>query len=221
MSERRKEMEKGGMVALFPQHNRFSWPEQSQSLQPHKTNGGKSQPGGFDPLKGLWDLINMQLYLFIWFFFFLRNRHPLQCLSRTLIFTRINKNIWSMWIKYQPLAEHSAGRHKDTRAHAAATHARRESLVKEAEAIKIFSWLLPDYAVKVRKPDRYYLPALRGTSECAVQAFSPSRFSRYGFPSPRHLHHTVSSCTQQAPLPQPAFTIPWEDGATREKLIEI
>lgn len=99
MSQRRKEMEKGGMVALFPQHNRFSWPEQSQSLQPHKTNGGKSQPGGFDPLKGLWDLINMQLYLFIWF--------CSQCLSHTLIFTRINKNIWSMWIKYQPLAEHS------------------------------------------------------------------------------------------------------------------
>lgn len=46
-------MEKGGMIALFPQHNRFSWPEQSQSLQSHKTNGGKSQPGGFDPLEGL------------------------------------------------------------------------------------------------------------------------------------------------------------------------
>lgn len=42
-----------------------------------------------------------------------------------------------MWIKYQPLAEHSAGRHKDTRAHAAATHACTPQ--KETEAIKIFS----------------------------------------------------------------------------------
>lgn len=48
--------------ALFPQRSRLSWPKQSQSPQPRKTNGGKSQPGGFDPLKGLWDLINMQLF---------------------------------------------------------------------------------------------------------------------------------------------------------------
>ncbi|KAK5877911.1 hypothetical protein CesoFtcFv8_025373 [Champsocephalus esox] len=49
--ERRKE--RGDTVALFPERSRLSWPQQSQSPQPRKTNGGKSQPGGFDPLKGL------------------------------------------------------------------------------------------------------------------------------------------------------------------------
>lgn len=49
----RRGKERGYTVALFPQRSRLSWPKQSQSPQPRKTNGGKSQPGGFDPLKGL------------------------------------------------------------------------------------------------------------------------------------------------------------------------
>lgn len=57
--------ENADTVALFPERSRLSWPKQSQSPQPRKTNGGKSQPGGFDPLKGLWDLINMQLFFFV------------------------------------------------------------------------------------------------------------------------------------------------------------
>lgn len=51
--ERKRGKEKGGTAALFPRHSQLNWPKQSQSPQPHKTNGGKSQPGGFDPLKGL------------------------------------------------------------------------------------------------------------------------------------------------------------------------
>lgn len=55
--ERREKMRRrrrrGDTVALFPERSRLSWPKQSQSPQPRKTNGGKSQPGGFGPLKGL------------------------------------------------------------------------------------------------------------------------------------------------------------------------
>lgn len=78
--------------------------------------------------------------------------------------------------------------------------------------------MLPDC---IRKPDRF-LPAVCAISECAVQAFSPSLSSMYGYPSPHPLLHTVSSSpTQRAPFPHPALTTPWENGATREKLIEI
>lgn len=40
----------------------LSWAKQSRSPQRRKTNGGKLQPGGFDSLKGLWDLITIQLF---------------------------------------------------------------------------------------------------------------------------------------------------------------
>jgi len=53
-------------VALFRKRSRLSWPKQLQSPQYRKTNGGKSQPGGFDPLKGLGDFINMQFCFFLW-----------------------------------------------------------------------------------------------------------------------------------------------------------
>lgn len=51
--KKRRGEERGATVTLVPLRSRLSWPKQSQSLHPHKTNGGKSQPGGFDPLKGL------------------------------------------------------------------------------------------------------------------------------------------------------------------------
>lgn len=83
--------------------------------------------------------------------------------------------------------------------HMLQSYTHHESLAKEVEAIKIFSWMLPDCTVKVRKPDRF-LPAVCAISECAVQAFSPSLSSMYGYPSPQPsssycilLTHTVSA----------------------------
>ncbi len=222
--ERRRVKGRGDTVALFPQRSRLSWPKQSQSPQPRKTNGGKSQPGGFDPLKGLWDLINMQLFC-------VKHRHKYMlwnvCRTRSDLHTSVRtKAFRAHTSKHVDMISDSSlnamrGGTK-TCVHTLQSYTHHESLAKEVKAIKIFSWLLPDYTVTGRKPGRYYLPALRGISECAVQAFSPSLFSMYGFPSPHPLHHTVSSSpTQQAPLPHPALTTPWEDGATREKLIEI
>lgn len=217
---RRRGQERESTVALFPERSRLSWPQQSQSPQPRKTNGGKSQPGGFDSLKAHWDLINMQLFLCVqkWEI----NACSEMCVARVLKFTQAHEQKHVCVCSHVDMIFGSLPIHKDVRVRTAVHTCTMNPLAKEVKAIKISSWLLTDcnsmknQTFTTSVPCMVYVNVLcrhfRHLSRLYVWLHLPPRSPSYCMV----LTHTAGS----PPPPCSRHPIP-EDGATREKLIEI